>query len=495
MKTKRATVKKVSKQDGWFNVLTGLGVKGKDKRLSADVIWERMDRETADNLYAADTMARKLVDILPDEAMREGFKITGLDSEVAENLLNAFEKMGGVARFNKAWKMARQYGGAGLFLITDDLQNLDKPTNVNASLKAFNALHRWELYANYPDMNFDITSPDYLKPLVYTYQPQIGGGTGTVGFKKIHNSRIIRFDGITLPDHLFSTNQFWGDSLLNALMNSIRNYQSANDSAASILQDFRVALLKIKNLADKIGSDDDQAILNRLEMVNLCRSIAKMVVIDADGEEFDYKISAVTGVKDLIDKVENKLVAETNVPRTILLGESPTGMGGTGRHEQGNWYDYVANQQQVYLKPKLMQVLRMIAQVLKIDASNMDLEFNPLWQMDETEMAAIKKTTAETDQIYVNIGAVDPNEIALSRFGGPKWSAETTIDVSLRKEQTIDLTPDEPPVPPTEPPTPKKDADKKEPKDKDKIRSNVMENEGKDTFVKDKKTFVMGVRG
>lgn len=445
MKQKKAANKKVYRSDGWINALTGLGIKGKDKRMSSQVFWNRLDRETSDNLYAGDTMARKIVDILPDEAMREGFKLTGLEQKQAEVVMDAFEKMGGIHRFNKAWKMARQYGGSGIFLVTDDLQNLSQPMNPNAQLKAFNSLHRWELYANYSDMNFDITSAGYLKPVQYTYQPQTGGASNPkVGYKKIHESRIIRFDGLYLPEHLFSTNQFWGDSILNALMNAIANYQTANDSAASVLQDFRVALLKIKNLADKIGADDDQAIVNRLEMVNLCRSIAKMVVIDADGEDFDYKISAVTGVKDLIDKVENKLVSETNVPRTILLGESPTGMGGTGRHEQQNWYDYVANQQMVYLKPKLMQIFKMIVAQLGINAPTLDIEFNPLWQMDEKEMADIKKVTAETDNIYVQMGAVDPNEVALSRFGGEKYSTETTIDVELRKELPLTVGAPEP---------------------------------------------------
>ena len=453
--------------DGWANVLTGLGVRGKDKRMSAEVQWERMDRNTSDHLYAADNMARKIVDLLPDDAFREGFKITGLDEKTGQNLMQAFEKMGGVARFNKAWKMARQYGGAGMFLITDDLQKLSDPLSQTARLVGFNVLHRWELFANSTDMNLNILSSDYLKPVKYTYQPHLSNANDSIGFKKIHASRILRFDGLYLPEQLFATNQFWGDSILNALKNAIANYQTSNDSAASVLQDFRVAILKIKNLADKIGADDDQPIMNRLEMVNLCRSIAKMVVIDADGEDFDYKISAVTGVKDLIDKVENKLVAETNVPRTVLLGESPSGLGATGNHEQDNWYDFVANQQQIYLKPKLMQVLRMLAMSMGINAVGMDIEFNPLYQLTDKEQADLRKVVAETDQIYITQGVVDPNEVALSRFGSPKYSTETTIDVELRKELPISIGQPEPdptnPHDPSKKPVPGQDPAKNQP--------------------------------
>ncbi len=436
--SKNPTIEKAKRHDGWLNVLTGIGVKGKDKRLSAEVEWQRMLEVDADNIYAGDDMAAKIVDILPDESCREGFALTGIDKDQAEILMSKAEQIGLVAKFNKAWKMARQYGGAGALLITDDMGNLEAPMRSNAFLKGITPLSMWELYAQFSDMDLSILSTGYFTPKVYTYQPRVSHGSDDAQpMQRIHASRVIRFDGVPLPRRQSIKAMYWGDSVLNRLMTAIRNYQLSHDAASATLQDFRIAIFKIKDLASKIASDDDDAIIKRMELVNMSRSVARAVMIDADGEDFEYKMSTLSGVNELLDKVENKLVAGTNIPRTILLGESPTGMGGSGRHEQENWYDYVANQQEVYFKPKLMQAFKMMAFEAGIDFTNLNIEFNPLWQMDQKETAELRKMTAETDAIYIDRGVVDPEEISMSRFGGDKYSVETEIDKDLRAEPQL----------------------------------------------------------
>ena len=424
------------RKDGWANVLTGLGVKGMDKRLGADVAWERLPEVDADNYYSADDIARKIVDTLVDESFREGFTLSGVEKPQSDALMKRFNEMNCNQKMAHTWKMARQYGGAGALLITDDMKDMTKPMSEAAFLKGITPLSMWELYAMHEDMDFNILSPTYFTPQLYTYQPR-HTATESVAFQKIHTSRIIRFDGAKLSKRFMQQNNFWSDSFLNPLINAIRNYQLSHDAAASVVQDFRIAVFKIKDLAEKIGADDDAAIIKRMEIVNLTRSIARSVLIDADGEDFEYKMGTVTGVKDILDKVENRLVGGTNMPRTILLGESPTGLGGSGRHEQDNWYDYIASQQELYLKPKLMPLFKMFGRELKIDTTNLDIVFNPLWQMDEKEVAELRKMTAETDQIYLQNGVVDADEVAASRFGGDKYNTETEIDFELRKQKPI----------------------------------------------------------
>jgi hypothetical protein len=435
-KQSKALIQKRVNMDGWANVLTGLGVKGMDKRLSAEVNWERLPEVDADNLYAADEMAAKIVDALVDESLREGFELEGIDKEQAKKLLMKASEMQILPKFAHAWKMARRYGGAGLIMLTDEMRNLQEPMRPNAFLRGVNAVSMWELYAQHEDMDFNLLSPNYLTPRVYSYQPRVSGSTVEV-LTKIHATRIIRFDGKTLPLRFMQQNNYWGDSVLNNLQNSIRNYQLSHDAASSTLQDFRIAVFKIKNLADQIAADNDDLIIKRMEIANLSRSVARAVVIDAEGEDFEYKIGSVAGVSELLGKVENRLVGGTNIPRTVLLGESPTGMGGTGRHEQDNWYDYIASQQETYLKPKLLQVFKMIAAELGIAAEGLDLTFKPLYQLDDMETATLRKTQAETDQIYIQNGVVDADEVSLSRFAGGKYSMETQIEETLRQAEPI----------------------------------------------------------
>ena len=57
--------------------------------------------------------------------------------------------------------------------------------------------------------------------------------------------------------------------------------------------------------------------------------------------------------------------------------------------------------------------------------------------MTETETAAYRKTIAETDQIYISNGVLDPAEVAASRFGGDMYSPETVIDLEARENPEV----------------------------------------------------------
>ena len=67
---------------------------------------------------------------------------------------------------------------------------------------------------------------------------------------------------------------------------------------------------------------------------------------------------------------------------------------------------------------------------------NWSLQFIPLWQNTEEQDAVTRRTTAETDAIYIDRGVLTPDEVAISRFGGNKWSMNTEIDMESRERIT-----------------------------------------------------------
>lgn len=477
-------VKKALTLDGWNNVLTSIGIKGKDKRMSATVNWERGTREKFENFYAGDDIAGKIVDIVPEEALSKGYKITGIeDKKTCEKVEARLTQLKFNDRILEAWRLSRIHGGAGIIKITEDAQLEQMMPNMKKIL-ALNVVDRWDLFCNSTDIDGQITSPTYKDPLRYSLQVSEGNAST---FLKIHGSRVVRFDGAFLPRRLMRTNQYWGDSILSKLENPIRNYQISNDAAALTIQDFDIPVLKMKNLAELMSSSCDDQVIKRLEMVNLSKSIAKMIVLDADKEDFEHKGRNVTGMKDVLDKIEARLVTAANMPRTKLFGESSGGLGSTGEHESTNWYDYIESQQSNYLKPRMLDIIKHIimTEFQNLDVSLIDIEFTPLWQESEKEEADRKKVIAETDAIYVNAGIVDVNEVALSRWGGEKFSDDMVIDVVLREQnpitqEDIDALKIPPPEPiPAEPVVEKKPAvevqDLKEIKDQQATILNKIE--------------------
>ena len=66
------------KSDGWINVLTGLGIRGRDKNVNAHFRLERIfEQAELDQLYRSDGVTRRIMDIVPAEMVRQGWEIEG----------------------------------------------------------------------------------------------------------------------------------------------------------------------------------------------------------------------------------------------------------------------------------------------------------------------------------------------------------------------------------------------------------------------------------
>lgn len=439
------------KNDGWFNVLTGLGVRGKDKRIGAQVLWLPFTETDCENLYGHDDVAAKVVDIVPEQAFREGYEIKvpeeagGVDTQ--KKIMEEIERLDVDSKFEETWKWARCYGGGAIFIDADDSTDLAKPLNPAAiqTIKNLVVFNRFEL--NYMKIDSNIHSKNFGFPESYMISSSHGANT-----QEIHYSRFIRFDGVKLPTRLFIQNNYWGDSILNRLLNALRNFNLAQDSAASTLQDFRQGILKLNNLADMLASGDDALVKQRIEIMNLSKSVLNAVVLDAENEDYTYISNQLSGADGLLDRVTQRLVIATGMPHTVVLGDSPSGLGASGESEKKDFYDQISSLQESILRPRLVRMFDLIL-AQKVGPTggkpipNLTFDFRPLWQMSSKEDAEVKKLTAETDQIYIQNGVVDPSEVAISRFGGDTYSTETSIDTALREKPTEEPQPIETPAP------------------------------------------------
>jgi len=439
------------KADGWANILTGLGIKGKDKRMDTVAAWNRLEESDAEQLYSADDIATKIVDVPVDEALREGWKLTGVTDVETKKMETEFhDRLKAIKAIEMAWKYARIYGGGGVLIVTDDTLDFSTPLAIERVKNIRNLIPftRWELSPG--EIESDLSSKNYGLPKYYSLSPR-GGQGSSASNQKFHHSRVIRFDGKLLPPRLFSQNNYWHDSVLNSIKNPLANFNTAHDSAALAIQDFRVGVFKLKNLMSLVANNQDDLVRKRLDVLALGKSVARHLVVDADGESIEYANTSFSGVPEILEKMTKRLQAAAPIPHTRLFGDSPAGMGGSGRHEEVNFYDFVSSLQENDLYPALMRIYRLIAAqptvAIKLP-TEFDIEFNPLWQMDEKELVEIRAKQATTDQIYLEFGVADASEIRESRFGTGKWSPET----KLTGEPPAPILPPEPaPQPPPAP--------------------------------------------
>ncbi len=208
------------------------------------------------------------------------------------------------------------------------------------------------------------------------------------------------------------------------------------------MQDFSGGVFKMKNLAQLIGAGQDDAVMKRLQLIDMKRSMVKSIVVDAD-EDFERKATPLSGIKDALQKIDDRLVAASKMPHNLLLGDSTSAglNSGVGGSEQEQWDDYIRNLQQTEYKPAFMECMNIHLSakdnpVTKgIIPEGFDITFPPLQEPSPKEKAEVYKTTAEADAIYINAQVLDPNEVAISRFADDEFNQDTQIDIEIREEK------------------------------------------------------------
>lgn len=421
--------------DGWMNILNGLGVRGRDKTTAicfrSCVIFSPIE---LDELYRADGLTKRVIDIVPAEMLRQGFEI---DGDPEGEVLGKFEELDVNCKLNELISWSRLYGGAIAVMGIADGRPLNEPVNVE-NIKSVNWLQvfdRWQVQINYDYISTDLNDENYGLPLFYQVTDYRTGAMFVV-----HFSRVLRMDWGQLPPRARNWNQGWGDSVMVSIYNELKNYGAAFANTSAIMQDFVNGILKIPGLSNSLVQSCDEAdrtIMKRLDFANLSKGVTNMMVLD--GEEIYEKLSTnVAGISDLLDRFMLSVSSVTGIPITLLFGRAPAGLNATGDADIRNFYDMVKQYQEMKLKPVLEKLIFYImkseySSFNGVEPDNWSIQFTPLWQNTEEQEAVMRRTVAETDAIYIDRGVLDPTEVAVSRFGGDRWSMNTIIDEEARE--------------------------------------------------------------
>jgi len=414
--------------DGLVNAYTNLGVSGKDSRVHARVYSQVITEVDANNLYAGDPMARKLVDRIPYEGTRKWIELLGADTDLVNDYEIEFRRLDVINNFRKAWVLARLYGGAMILVNLDDGADLSEPVDYNRidrvdSLVVFN---RHEMKAGL-DINSDIESPNFGMPNYYSLYSQRNNYE-----EAIHHTRLLRFDGSYLPTKAFVDNSYWHDSVLSSLKTPIINYSQAHDELASMMQSFRQQILKIEDLSSLMSMEGGEEFLRkRIELQDLMQSSLKTNIVDSR-DDFSIISTPLTGISDAFEIINHRLVASTNMPHTIVLGDSPVGgLGNVGEMESRSWYDHVSDQQEDVLRDPVSNLLKMLSNANESDVYNpedrVEFDFKPLWQLKDLDRAKMELDVAKKDDIYLKGNVLSSDEVRNSRFAKTHYSQETYI--------------------------------------------------------------------
>ncbi len=94
------------------------------------------------------------------------------------------------------------------------------------------------------------------------------------------------------------------------------------------------------------------------------------------------------------------------------------------------------------------------------------VEFCPLWQASEKEMAEARKIQADIDGIYLDKQVLSPEDVAKSRFGADGYSFDTKVNLKALMQLQLAMV-QQAAVPPQLPPGAKPPAGKASPAEPD----------------------------
>lgn len=356
-----------------------------------------------DTLYTNDGFARRIIDTYAEEMVRAGFEVENIGDD---DLLEAnLEGLKIETKLAEALRWSGLFGGALIVLLVNDGNLIDEPLNEDTirEVEDIRVYDRWETsrytkYLDPADKRFGQTETYQISP--------------AFGFPYVaHASRCIVVDGASVTSRVREQNDGWGDSKLQCAYEQLIRMNMSHVWANALLERSQQAVHGIPNLTNVLRAPGGENLIRqRIDLVDMARGVNNTVVIDAE-ESYDLKSTPLTGVDALVDRLGLALSAVTGMPETLLFGRAPGGLSNSNQNDLENWYAKIAQQQQTVLKPVVDRIVGLVLKSLNQYTDDYKIEFNPLWMPSDKETAETNNLIAKTDEIYANLGALDPSEL------------------------------------------------------------------------------------
>ncbi|RRV49571.1 DUF1073 domain-containing protein [Pseudomonas sp. p106] len=389
--------------DKLVNLVAGMGT-GRDKAAGSTYAHVVMSDEELINAYRGAWLPRKIVDIPPLDATRR-WRAWQADKKQIEKIEAEEIRLGVRAKVKQAMTRARLFGGAAIFIGTGD-RDLSQPLNPDriraGGVKYLTVMSRRQLSPT--ELEQDPQSDRFGLPKAYT----LTGSSTTV-----HPSRLVVFIGAENPEPEYATGlEFgWGDSVLQALVNAIKQSDGTMANVASLVFEAKVDVFRIPDLMSSLQGDKGYAnlVLERLRLAATGKGISGSLVMDKD-EEYESKSASFGSLPDIMDRFLQAVSGAADIPATRLLGQSPSGMSSTGESDLRNYYDRIQAMQELDLAPAISLLDEcLIRSALGSRDAKIHYVWNPLWQPTASERSEIAKRTAETIKVLgeTNLWAPD----------------------------------------------------------------------------------------
>ncbi len=373
---------------------------------------------------------RRPAEIIAREMTRKWIKLTatGEDdkTEKLAQLEKEMERLNVRALFRKAAEHDGFFGRAQIFIDTgekDDRDELKSPlvaSRTKVKKGGIKGLHLIEPIWTYPGT---YNANDPLDPTFF--KPQ----TWYVMGKEVHATRLLTFVSRPVPDLLKPAYAFGGLSLSQMIKPYVDNWLRTRQSVSDLIHSFTVWVLKA-NLGQIMEPGGADNLVTRIKLFNQTRDNRGLNVVDKDSEDFE-NVSTPLGTLDTLQaQAQEQQASVSGIPITIQFGSTPAGLNATADGEVRVFYSGIESSQETTFRPNLQHTINLLQVSLwgEVDGE-IGFIFEPLWSLDETELATARKTEAETDGFLIDKGVIDPGE-SRARIAAEEDSPYASLDLN-----------------------------------------------------------------
>lgn len=387
-------------RDGIVNILSGQGTTA-DKRVHAYYALRLLDPAQIDAMYRSSWLMRKGVDLPPFDMTR-----AGRDWQAAKNVISALEaeekRLQLWPKIRRALQLGRLGGGA---MIIGAPGNPTDPLPASGRIEYLHVVSRYQITVG--ALISDPANPLFGQPSYW----ELNSGLARA---RLHPSRVIAFRGQPFSDMLGAPageDAFWGDSVLQAVADAVRNADMAQAGFASLIDEAKLDIIKIPQLTERAASPEYEAQLSaRLTVAAAAKSAHRALILDAL-EEWDQRQINWSGMPDVIRTYLSIVAGAFDIPATRLLGKAPDGQNATGEHDERNYWTMIGSLQEAELRPALDRIDPLLKSAVGAPQDTW-YDFSPLMVLSEKDRAEVNHRNAQSAQIYVNTGLIPERALA-----------------------------------------------------------------------------------
>lgn len=336
------------------------------------------------SFYETDGLARRIVDVVPEEMISAGFKVDGIADD--KRFRSEWDELKLGKKITDALCWSRLHGGSAIVAVINDNRMLKSPAKPGSKLEDIRVYDRFQVSVETRETN--ARSVRYGEPVLYKVTP----GDNMEPYI-VHYTRIHCDFGLRMTSGQRKINDGWGSSVLTPrLIEAICDYNYCHELATQLLRRKQQAVWKAKDLAELCDDNEGMyAARMRLAQVSDNSGVGKPIGIDGENEDYSVLNSDISGVDAFLQEKMDRIVSLSGIHEIVLKNKNVGGVSASQNTALETFYKLIDRERHDHYKPILEFLLSFM-----LTEEEWSVSFDPLSVPSDMDEAEIMNKNADT---------------------------------------------------------------------------------------------------